>query len=82
MLYLHIRKIQWVTLLSKRCYMNSINDIWDEIIRILSQQLTPTAINTWFSDCTPIELDDSTLVIHTTSDFKRNIITFLECFST
>ena len=75
MLYLHIRKIQWVTLLSKRCYMNSINDIWDEIIRILSQQLTPTAINTWFSDCTPIELDDSTLVIHTTSDFKRNIIT-------
>ncbi len=54
--------------------MNSINDIWDEIIRILSQQLTPTAINTWFSDCTPIELDDSTLVIHTTSDFKRNII--------
>ena len=55
--------------------MNSINDIWDEIIRILSQQLTPTAINTWFSDCTPIELDDSTLVIHTTSDFKRNIIT-------
>lgn len=54
--------------------MNSINDIWDEIIRILSQQLTPTAINTWFSDCTPIELDGSTLVIHTTSDFKRNII--------
>ena len=55
--------------------MNSINDIWDEIIRILSQQLTPTAINTWFSYCTPIELDYSTLVIHTTSDFKRNIIT-------
>lgn len=75
MLYLRIRKIQWAILLSKRCYMNSINDIWDEIIRILSQQLTPTAINTWFSDCTPIELDDSTLVIHTTSDFKRNIIT-------
>ncbi len=54
--------------------MNSINDIWDEVIRVLSQHLTPTAINTWFSDCTPIELDDSTLVIHTTSDFKRNII--------
>lgn len=54
--------------------MNSINDIWDEIIKILSQHLTPTAISTWFSDCTPIELDDCRLVIHTTSDFKRNII--------
>ena len=54
--------------------MNSINDIWDEIIKILSKQLTPTAISTWFSDCTPIELDDCRLVIHTTSDFKRNII--------
>lgn len=54
--------------------MNSIYDIWDEIIKILSQHLTPTAISTWFSDCTPIDLDDNRLVIHTTSDFKRNII--------
>lgn len=54
--------------------MNSIYDIWDEIIKILSQHLTPTAISTWFSDCTPIELDDCRLVIHTTNDFKRNII--------
>ena len=54
--------------------MNSINDIWDRIIDVLSTQLTPTAITTWFSDCTPIELDDCRLVIHTTSDFKRSII--------
>lgn len=54
--------------------MNSINDIWDEIIKILSKQLTPTAITTWFSDCTPIELDDCRLVIHTVSEFKRSII--------
>ena len=55
--------------------MNSLQDIWAAVIEVLSQNLTPTAISTWFSDCTPIELDDSTLVIHTTSDFKRNIIT-------
>ena len=54
--------------------MNSLNDIWDMIIGILSQQLTPTSINTWFSDCTPVEIEDSRLVLHTTSDFKRNII--------
>ena len=54
--------------------MNSVNDIWEKIIEILSGQLTPTAISTWFSDCTPVELDDAKLVIATTSDFKRDII--------
>ena len=54
--------------------MNSVNDIWDEIVKILSKQLTPTAISTWFSDCTPVEIDDCKLVLHTTTAFKRSII--------
>lgn len=54
--------------------MNSLNDIWDEIIKILSKQLTPTAITTWFSDCEPVEIDDCRLVLHTSTDFKRSII--------
>ena len=54
--------------------MNSLNDIWNEIINILSKQLTPTAISTWFSDCVPVEIEDCTLVIRTTTDFKRSII--------
>ena len=54
--------------------MNSLNDIWDKIIEILSHQLTATAINTWFSDCTPVDIEDNRLVLHTTSDFKRDII--------
>ena len=54
--------------------MNSLNDIWDKVIEILSNQLTPTAINTWFSDCTPVDIEDCRLVLHTTTEFKRNII--------
>ncbi len=54
--------------------MNSLNDIWEEIVRLLSRQLTPTAIKTWFDDCTPVEIVDSCLVLHTTTDFKRDII--------
>ena len=54
--------------------MNSLNDIWDKVIEILSTQLTPTAINTWFSDCTPVDIEDCRLVLHTTTEFKRNII--------
>ncbi len=54
--------------------MNSIQDIWDEIIKILSKELTPTAITTWFSDCEAVEIEDCRLVLHTSNDFKRSII--------
>ncbi|MCM1149132.1 MAG: chromosomal replication initiator protein DnaA [Butyricicoccus sp.] len=55
--------------------MNSVDDIWKSIIEILSAQLTPTSIKTWFSDCTPLELNDGRLVLHTSSDFKRDVLT-------
>ncbi len=54
--------------------MNSLNDIWQSVLESLGGQLTPTAINTWFSDCVPVELGERRLVVQTTSDFKRNII--------
>ncbi len=54
--------------------MNSIQDIWNGIMEILSGKLTTTSINTWFADCTPIDLKDGTLVIHTTTAFKRDIL--------
>ena len=54
--------------------MNSLNDIWGEIVKVLSRQITPTAIKTWFDDCTPVEIADNCLVLHTTTDFKRDII--------
>ena len=54
--------------------MNSLSDIWKSIMDILSAELTPTAINTWFADCEPVDIEDRRLVLHTTTDFKRSII--------
>lgn len=54
--------------------MNSINDIWASVMDKLSTQLTSTSINTWFADCTPIEINDGKLVLHTTTKFKRDIL--------
>ena len=54
--------------------MNSLQDIWNGILQILSGKLTPVSIKTWFDDCTPIDLKDGTLVLHTTNDFKRGIL--------
>ncbi len=54
--------------------MNSLQEIWDEVLRILSRQLTPTTISTWFSDCVPVAMEDYRMVLQTSSDFKRKII--------
>lgn len=54
--------------------MNSINDIWQRVLDILGATITPTALSTWFSDCTPLRLVDNRLVIHTPTEFKRQII--------
>ncbi len=54
--------------------MNSLQDIWGAVMDSLSDELTSTSISTWFSDCRPVEITKSTLVIHTSTDFKRNII--------
>ncbi len=54
--------------------MNSIQDIWSGIMEILSGKLTPVSIKTWFDDCTPVDLKDGTLVIHTSTPFRRDIL--------
>ena len=55
--------------------MNSLRELWDEILKLLSKQLTPTAINVWFADCEPVELEDCRLILHTGNEFRRDIIT-------
>ena len=55
--------------------MNSINDVWNSVLDILRQSLTEVAMNTWFSDCEPVDLHDGCLTICTPNDFKRDIIT-------
>ncbi len=54
--------------------MNSLGDIWKAVLDKLGENLTSTSISTWFDDCIPIEIDGSTLVLQTSSDFKRDII--------
>lgn len=54
--------------------MNSLGDIWKAVLDKLGENLTSTSISTWFDDCIPVEIDGSTLVLQTSSDFKRDII--------
>ena len=54
--------------------MDSVAEVWKSILEIIARDITPTAYNTWFADCEPVELEDCKLVLHTVTDFKRNII--------
>ena len=54
--------------------MDSLNVVWEMVLQMLNDHLTETAFNTWFADCTAIELGESQFVLHTTSPVKRDII--------
>ena len=54
--------------------MNSLNDVWNEVVKALSKDMTPTAVSTWFADCEPVDIDGNTLLVKTVSAFKRDII--------
>jgi chromosomal replication initiator protein len=54
--------------------MKAVNEIWAHVLELLREELTATAIETWFSECRPLELTESRFVLHTPSPFKREII--------
>ena len=54
--------------------MNSVQVIWNEILKILSKKLTPTAIQTWFSECKPVDWDNSRLILCAQNDFTQSIL--------
>ena len=54
--------------------MNSVEEIWQHILDIIAQTVTPTSYNTWFSDCSAVAIDDGRLILRTASDFKKEII--------
>lgn len=54
--------------------MNSAADVWANVLKIMSEDLTATAISTWFDDCHAIEISNNRLFLHTPSVFKKSII--------
>jgi len=54
--------------------MNSATDIWNEVLKILRNDLTETAISTWFEDCRAIEFQNNRFFLHQPSEFKKQTI--------
>lgn len=54
--------------------MNSVTDIWNRVLELLKTDLTTVAIDTWFSDCSPVDIRDNELILHCPSKFKKDVI--------
>ena len=54
--------------------MNSNADLWNEIMKLLSRELSETAVSTWFGDCRVLEVQDNLLLLHCPSEYSREII--------
>ena len=54
--------------------MNSNSDLWNEILKLLSRDLSDTAIATWFGDCRVLEVQENLLLLRCPSEYSRDII--------
>lgn len=54
--------------------MDSLKTVWQSVLDAIAREITPTAFNTWFGDCEPYKLDEDSLTVLTTSEFKMKII--------
>ena len=54
--------------------MNSLTDVWGNVLQQMSQQLAPTTINTWFDEVDVVTMEDSAFVLHCGNEFKKKTI--------
>jgi len=57
--------------------MSSVNpaaNIWETVLELLQNEMTPTTIKTWFDDVEAIALEEDEFVIYSPTPWKRDIV--------
>lgn len=54
--------------------MNSLDEVWKQLLAILGEKLTPVAITTWFRDCSVADISPDRFVLLAPSSFKKTIL--------
>ena len=54
--------------------MNSITDIWENVLRQLRGTLSETTISTWFDELSIVDIKGGACYLHCASDFKRGYL--------
>ena len=48
--------------------------VWAKIVSHIENRLDPITISTWFEDAEVVELNEDHLILYSSSDFRRNVI--------
>ena len=54
--------------------LNSVADVWDNVLRQLKKDLSETTITTWFDELTAVDIRENTFYLHCPNDFKKRYI--------
>ena len=54
--------------------MNSLSDVWQNVLDHMAEQLSETTIRTWFDEVSVVTMVDSAFVLHCSNGFKKNTI--------
>ena len=54
--------------------MNSVADVWSNVLKELQGQLSETTIATWFDELEAVDIQGNTFILHCSNDFKQNYI--------
>ena len=54
--------------------MNSVADVWTNVLQQLKKDLSETTITTWFDELTAVDIRENTFYLHCPNDFKKRYI--------
>ena len=54
--------------------LNSVADVWDNVLKELKGELSETTIATWFDELEAVDIQGNTFVLHCSNDFKKGYI--------
>ena len=54
--------------------MNSVADVWDNVLQQLKKDLSETTIATWFDELEAVDIRGNTFILHCPNDFKKGYI--------
>ena len=54
--------------------MNSVADVWDNVLQQLKGELSETTIATWFDELEAVDIRSNTFLLHCSNDFKKGYI--------
>ena len=51
--------------------MNSVADVWENVLTQLRRDLSETTIATWFDELEAVDIRGNTFFLHCSNDFKK-----------